>query len=1423
MIENIESDFALRPFSASLQHHHPHHQANSRRQDGFLSSMNDGIHPIVRHHPHHSTLTSTSISGVSSLHDEQDFGMLTAPVPRGSSSNPRPSFQRIRLTNPNSAQSQKPPPQPLSSLSFSMPQHTSRQIQSPKQSFVLPDEFVPVTLNESPAPNFHRLVGLPPASSRISLQPQPVPISIPSQIPRQSFRRIKPPTNGNWRSTKPKVPTIQSTAIAVEPSQVRPNAGRLSLSSNIAIITANDKLIGRGPITGAQDDDLSHKPNALDNEEDSGIGIDRDRSSSFYGNRVSPSDTNDDNGILVIESLSRSSNIFEPVRTRSNVGPQSTAIPPNVVPTPTIPLTYYTTFTYYTTVVRGPHTAMLSREQVSSSTQLKPIDRNIVTAIEFSDGYIQSTPTKVLLGTKTKGATTTIYNVASRVQVFNDDLYKVIFATNSKMIPRPSTGVTNVASSSVPVSSSHRISPTRVQITPILLESTKVMTRHPPAQHNNEKPVTVRLEQLQKQLKKQLSLLTYYYTLIDGTQTQYSTRVEESSTNYNGDLQTLLPSMAPTIDSYGLLKIIQPNSIVPLGSRANGGSTTIVNLALNNYIQFSRIKDAQIDIAPTSSLSPTSHIQPTRLSTISSSMEPEEPETFRETAKLGSTNIYLDTSTPTPSLLSTPTIIEPSEPITTTSSRSRTSSPRRPGVRIKLKPSRSKIVNQISRSSIETSEQSSIRNVQDSTSFVLTPTVIDQTPVLNTMDPNEDSLTPSSRKKVAFTLRRPGSSGGNRFFSRRPSTNLFNSPSSSVLSSLDITASRPSSVIESTMTTSSISSSEVSSTPSLPNQIDSSSLNSWSVIFGQPSPSPSPIWEPSSTLIPTPTSRINKSRLVVLTRLAGGVNKWSPMYNNRIRVSSRRLIKSTQPLTSMIIDSSSMEPSSSHETLVYETSTHTVPINLRPTSTFIMGQGANTRVVDSKTPSIKDITRIIPGEKDSISEKSTQSSLAVNSEQAKTYVVVETSDILTTSTLYSTYTYFATLFNGTQTSITPLEEIKTEYLTLREPIVITKTIMPSAQFTPTNAFQSSQTPSASTISIDSSIDSSDDHNVDDMTRLITETYSTQTTLTHFITLFSGSHTILSSIEEISPTVMTRTKYVTPYTLLTSSVNSQINVMIDSSKIMSTTSSSQQYNLPSSTGYYDDTTTTTTSNDLMITDSLPTDKSSPSPPLTTPGSISYETGPLDQDFIMVNQDYKKPMPNRTLSNQQQSTTTTAVLEPGSVIELEDLLDGVHDAGPIGETIKDIVKDIFIKDGDDDTSTTTTLPSSINNGQPDTTISPSSSSTTKATPSLNRYPMYLSPPSQKSSKYYDSSRDNDAIFSTQSDGDKSTVSTRYVTSIEKSIRTLTLTSTKVRKHHCMLLIILVHSINNFFLSLFSKSIYPSFRCIIHAILHLLLHLC
>lgn len=140
-------------------------------------------------------------------------------------------------------------------------------------------------------------------------------------------------------------------------------------------------------------------------------------------------------------------------------------------------------------------------------------------------------------------------------------------------------------------------------------------------------------------------------------------------------------------------------------------------------------------------------------------------------------------------------------------------------------------------------------------------------------------------------------------------------------------------------------------------------------------------------------------------------------------------------------------------------------------------------------------------------------------------------------------------------------------------------------------------------------------------------------------------------------------------------------------------------------------------------------------------------------------------------------------------MDELLEGVHDAGPIGETIKDIVKDIF-KEGEGDSATTASTFATtkktdehrpITNVQPtDTTISPSF--TGKTTPSLKRFPVYPSNGRKPTSgRPYDTTKDDDVIFSTPASNDGTempALSTQYVTSVEKSIRTLTLTSTKVR---------------------------------------------
>ncbi|UXI23075.1 alan shepard protein [Sarcoptes scabiei] len=1354
--------------------------------------------------------------------------ILTAPVPRSSESNPRPSFQRIRLNQHNQIPPLLPPPPPVSASSPSLmisssssltmqnnPQSSNRQALY-KQSaspFVLPDEFIPLTMTESPGPNYPRLAGRGPSRS---LPPGPAaPIAGVPQPPRQSFRRIKPPQHGSWR-IKPKNSILASNVHGgIEPSRVRNLNNPLRVSNTLPLPIVDpivhNSLAARGPI-GAQDEDLIHKPNALDNEDDPGI-INRDRS-SFYGTRLS-SANDDDNGVLTLESLTRNSDHFEPIRTRSmesSFVPRSTTIP-SVVPTPTIPLTYFTTYTYFTTVQRGTHTAMLSREQIISSTHLEPIDRNIVTAIEHHQGYLQPVASKMLLGTKTKGATTTIYNVASRVQVFNDDLYKVIFATSTKSLPS-STMVTKLQPSPMTTpTSKHRVVSTKVQdvVSPSISSSPSLST---PSSSivNDERPIKssikIRLDQLQKQLMKQLSLLTYYYTLIEGTQTQYSTRVEESSNNYNGDLQTLVPSIAPTIDAYGLLKIISPSSIVPLGSRAHGESTTVVNLALNNYIKFNQVKNAQIDIKPFASVERPSSPSPSSTAILASSsvyIQPsEQTEKFDfgttsriETPRLSSTKFVVSSTPSLSSSINYETSELPGRTISSTFSQpssSSSSTARRPGIRIKLKPYRSKQLtrhSKIKQTVVSTAlnedqinRSASSSSIDFASSLILTPTIIDQTPVMfnsatrQIFSPSDsyqlESIEPGQRRKIVYNARhKPSSTSSsfssssqypssasnlfdhqqpsiNRFFSRRPTTSsrwLDDEPSSSP--SFSPSSTMKWSRLEST-TTSSSSLIPTISSPSLPTSVPpdvsdarhrspTPSLDDFvprltSSLFGSDqfasqattSPSLSSSWQLSSSpLSPEEiisSSKLNKNRLVKLTRLPGAAyNKWSPMYNSRVRVSSRRLIKSTYPasmLSSMLMP---IEPtvSSDLESMIYTTTTHTVPFTIGSSIIYTTIEETNSQLL---TPSLSPATHtssssstrevdispsfVLEDRKQSSSESTSDSSSSSVQEStpqipsADSYVIVETSDIMTTSTLYSTYTYFATLFNGTRTSITPLEEVKTEYLTLREPITITRTIVPTVKITASKP--SDKTLEASTVSIDTFDFDEENKSVepDFETMMVTETFSTQTTLTHFITLFSGSHTILSSIEEISPTVMTKTKYIVPYTL--SSQSSTVK-----SKQPSPTLSSQ----------FSFATQSTSSPTTTALISSFTEWTTPEPTTTLEPEISVSDDKKSDEESPNFFD-----PNRMVESTSSSSTSPSGIEPGSVIELEDLLEGVQDAGPIGETIKDIVKDIFTK------------------------------------PDPN---------------------DGDVIFSTQNDGHSSasaSISTRYVTSVEKSIRTLTLTSTK-----------------------------------------------
>lgn len=1298
-----ETPFALRPFQAS-----PHLM---RRQDGLLQFDV----PTNRHlSPNEPNLVP----------------ILTAPVPRGSPVNTRPSFQRIRLNKPQSAPSGLPhtTPPPLPPL----PPKQNR-LPPPPPEFV--SHFSP---NESPLMNFQRVAGMvsahqtTPSFAQPQLQSGFVQNNSP---PRQSFRRVKPPSGGTRRIKIKNLTTLPPTTPARSMFEM---SNRRVTSPAPTAIANSDQLRGRGPIN-AQDDDLSHKPNALDNEEETDIN---------FGNRYTPPDSGSaDNGVLMIESLSRSST-FEPARTTVQ----------QPVPTPTIPLTYYTTYTYFTTVLRGPHTALLSREQVSTTMLIKPIDRNIVTAIESNDGFIQPSRTQMALGTKTKGLTTTIYNVASRVQVFNEDLYKVIFATRPHL---PHSSNVNAASSSG---------------APSFLQSEPVQTVQGLQVDLPASTSAIKLESLQNKAKKQIAKYTYFYTFIEGTNTRFSTRMEETTTRFVGDLATLTASVDPTIDGNGVLHVISPTKTVPLGSRAHGHLTTVVNLALNNYIQFDGVKNIQLDIQPSKAV-PELTFNPTQSASLFSSLE-ESVSSFENEASSMSTQMETPKLTSQIMLHSSFVPLAPSSSIELTqpTSRVRPSSSRRP-IRVKVKPIRSKLVNQLSRisskvpiSSINTeSANISSSSSQSYSMLQMTPMILDSIASSNSINVEptpsfniESVSTPilSSRKKVSFTVRKPGYSGINRFFSRRPSSHilLHNRATSSENLPSQSYSSSSSMFLESTA----IASSSIQSVPNSPTPIVSFDISATS--------SQSPITSPKSS----------RYRYKVFSRIAGAVNNWSPMYASRIRVSSRKIFKSTQ----VSLDSIGIEPSSTVETL-YETTTHTVPFTFGTSTIYTTVEETNSKVVTRpeslpessfispsfestlqpywmtnsetfSTPTVQfdtGTTQIEPNLTLAKPNDETLSTLVAvpKLEPSSLSVVVETSDVLTTSTLYSTFTYFATLFNGTQTLITPLEEVKTEYLTLREPLVMTRTIMASS-IVPT---------------IGPARNKSEEHKMTfPSSSLITETVSTHTTLTHFITLFSGSHTILSSIEEVSPTIVFNTRSLSP---MSSSMAPKL--------FSSQTSQLASNNLASGLG--SSTEPLITKQPLSSFDMTGT---------VTPSS-TWIVPSLSSTQSTTNNSTSEIVPNTSEEN-NVNANSTAMLKPGSVIELNDLLQGVQDAGEIGETIKDIVNNIVTNGNQNEDGVTTTSQPDGEDGGDDTTtvpslssstLSPSFNPSTKASISpKNRYPVYIS--SQNLPKYFMSSSEQDrsmVIFSTQSANSESEppMSTKYVTSIDKSIRTLTLTSTKV----------------------------------------------
>ncbi|XP_071035921.1 mucin-3B [Parasteatoda tepidariorum] len=117
--------------------------------------------------------------------------------------------------------------------------------------------------------------------------------------------------------------------------------------------------------------------------------------------------------------------------------------------------------------------------------------------------------------------------------------------------------------------------------------------------------------------------------------------------------------------------------------------------------------------------------------------------------------------------------------------------------------------------------------------------------------------------------------------------------------------------------------------------------------------------------------------------------------------------------------------------------------------------------------------------------------------------VVDTSESVITKTEYNTITFYATLFSDTSSFVTPIQEVETNVKTITETYTITRTIDPSST--------SSLLPTTSKFT---------DSLLTDPSVVVTQTL--YTTFTNFVTLFQGSETVVTNLEETVSNVVTLT-------------------------------------------------------------------------------------------------------------------------------------------------------------------------------------------------------------------------------------------------------------------------------------------------------------
>lgn len=165
-----------------------------------------------------------------------------------------------------------------------------------------------------------------------------------------------------------------------------------------------------------------------------------------------------------------------------------------------VPVTYLTTMTYLTTVVHGTHTLETSHESLVRSTELATLNAQLMDQIEHNRPLIEPSQT-VAVSSKTKGRATTIVNLKSAVNAYNQELVEAL---------------------GVPAAPNQMIQPTQVatinQPSSVLAAAVGATTgasqQQPARQGNNKKPLrSIDLNELQEAKKSLITEYVYHYTI----------------------------------------------------------------------------------------------------------------------------------------------------------------------------------------------------------------------------------------------------------------------------------------------------------------------------------------------------------------------------------------------------------------------------------------------------------------------------------------------------------------------------------------------------------------------------------------------------------------------------------------------------------------------------------------------------------------------------------------------------------------------------------------------------------------------------------------------------------------------------------------------------------------------------------------------